>query len=327
MKRSWGSLTFRSGHGGLAVRAEGQMRGESRRVSIHLSHHRLRRQRLFLPFPCRRVPSMWATPPRLGVMTTCIRTTWRAWKMQRLAPRQGKLPCLDVLTYQLVLSFARLLAGRTAQVEGTGVGARCPLTCGTKPVPPGIAPRCGVTGQAEQDPENAQVKPSESEEVQVREGWPCPLPTPSPVISWGPRRKREEALWFMAVQLQHGLVAACHLSPWHGSQCPQALRRGPGVGTADGLPGRGDVTSICPGTCAVPLMQRLITLLFVLRAESRALAPCLGPPDKQAVGVQLCARGRDKRGGPILTFPARSNHDRIRQEDLRRLISYLACIP
>uniref|UniRef100_A0A8D2KT44 non-specific serine/threonine protein kinase n=1 Tax=Varanus komodoensis TaxID=61221 RepID=A0A8D2KT44_VARKO len=37
--------------------------------------------------------------------------------------------------------------------------------------------------------------------------------------------------------------------------------------------------------------------------------------------------GRDKRGGPILTFPARSNHDRIRQEDLRRLISYLACIP
>uniref|UniRef100_A0A8C0BQ14 non-specific serine/threonine protein kinase n=1 Tax=Buteo japonicus TaxID=224669 RepID=A0A8C0BQ14_9AVES len=35
----------------------------------------------------------------------------------------------------------------------------------------------------------------------------------------------------------------------------------------------------------------------------------------------------DKRGGPILTFPARSNHDRIRQEDLRRLISYLACIP
>uniref|UniRef100_A0A8C5NP34 Trio Rho guanine nucleotide exchange factor n=1 Tax=Junco hyemalis TaxID=40217 RepID=A0A8C5NP34_JUNHY len=38
--------------------------------------------------------------------------------------------------------------------------------------------------------------------------------------------------------------------------------------------------------------------------------------------------GQEKiRGGPILTFPARSNHDRIRQEDLRRLISYLACIP
>uniref|UniRef100_A0A670ISR1 non-specific serine/threonine protein kinase n=1 Tax=Podarcis muralis TaxID=64176 RepID=A0A670ISR1_PODMU len=48
-----------------------------------------------------------------------------------------------------------------------------------------------------------------------------------------------------------------------------------------------------------------------------------------AVGTQYVSfsGGRDKRGGPILTFPARSNHDRIRQEDLRRLISYLACIP
>ncbi|PNI42220.1 TRIO isoform 6 [Pan troglodytes] len=43
--------------------------------------------------------------------------------------------------------------------------------------------------------------------------------------------------------------------------------------------------------------------------------------------VAYLSGGRDKRGGPILTFPARSNHDRIRQEDLRRLISYLACIP
>uniref|UniRef100_A0AAR2JYI3 non-specific serine/threonine protein kinase n=1 Tax=Pygocentrus nattereri TaxID=42514 RepID=A0AAR2JYI3_PYGNA len=38
-------------------------------------------------------------------------------------------------------------------------------------------------------------------------------------------------------------------------------------------------------------------------------------------------RGRDKRGGPVLTFPSRTNHDRIRQEDLRRLIAYLAGIP
>uniref|UniRef100_A0A672ZBR8 non-specific serine/threonine protein kinase n=1 Tax=Sphaeramia orbicularis TaxID=375764 RepID=A0A672ZBR8_9TELE len=37
--------------------------------------------------------------------------------------------------------------------------------------------------------------------------------------------------------------------------------------------------------------------------------------------------GRDRRGGPVLTFPSRSNHDRIRQEDLRRLIAYLAGIP
>ncbi|XP_066546525.1 triple functional domain protein isoform X7 [Amia ocellicauda] len=43
--------------------------------------------------------------------------------------------------------------------------------------------------------------------------------------------------------------------------------------------------------------------------------------------VAFLSGGRDKRGGPVLTFPARSNHDRIRQEDLRRLISYLAGIP
>lgn len=41
----------------------------------------------------------------------------------------------------------------------------------------------------------------------------------------------------------------------------------------------------------------------------------------------LPAGGRDKRGGPILTFPARSNHDRIRQEDLRKLVTYLASVP
>uniref|UniRef100_A0A8D3CFU4 Trio Rho guanine nucleotide exchange factor b n=1 Tax=Scophthalmus maximus TaxID=52904 RepID=A0A8D3CFU4_SCOMX len=34
-----------------------------------------------------------------------------------------------------------------------------------------------------------------------------------------------------------------------------------------------------------------------------------------------------RRGGPVLTFPSRSNHDRIRPEDLRRLIAYLATIP
>uniref|UniRef100_A0A8C2J538 non-specific serine/threonine protein kinase n=1 Tax=Cyprinus carpio TaxID=7962 RepID=A0A8C2J538_CYPCA len=34
-----------------------------------------------------------------------------------------------------------------------------------------------------------------------------------------------------------------------------------------------------------------------------------------------------KLGGPILTFPARSNHDRIKQEDLRRLVTYLSTVP
>ncbi|XP_051527160.1 triple functional domain protein-like isoform X1 [Myxocyprinus asiaticus] len=43
--------------------------------------------------------------------------------------------------------------------------------------------------------------------------------------------------------------------------------------------------------------------------------------------VAFLSGGRDKRGGPVLTFPSRTNHDRIRQEDLRRLIAYLAGIP
>uniref|UniRef100_UPI0014455B36 kalirin-like n=1 Tax=Epinephelus lanceolatus TaxID=310571 RepID=UPI0014455B36 len=43
--------------------------------------------------------------------------------------------------------------------------------------------------------------------------------------------------------------------------------------------------------------------------------------------VAFVSGGRDKRGGPILTFPARTNHDRIKQEDLSRLVTYLATIP
>lgn len=45
------------------------------------------------------------------------------------------------------------------------------------------------------------------------------------------------------------------------------------------------------------------------------------------LSLETCAGGRDRRGGPVLTFPARSNHDRIRAEDLRRLVAYLATIP
>ncbi|KAL1022033.1 hypothetical protein UPYG_G00021370 [Umbra pygmaea] len=43
--------------------------------------------------------------------------------------------------------------------------------------------------------------------------------------------------------------------------------------------------------------------------------------------VAFVSGGRDKRGGPILTFPARTNHDRVKQEDLSRLVTYLSTIP
>uniref|UniRef100_A0A8C9VXI4 non-specific serine/threonine protein kinase n=1 Tax=Scleropages formosus TaxID=113540 RepID=A0A8C9VXI4_SCLFO len=67
--------------------------------------------------------------------------------------------------------------------------------------------------------------------------------------------------------------------------------------------------------CAFGLFENLrllrLFLTFIAVRESRV--------DKEG--------GRDRRGGPVLTFPARSNHDRIRQEDLRSLLSYLAGIP
>uniref|UniRef100_A0A8C9VF91 non-specific serine/threonine protein kinase n=1 Tax=Scleropages formosus TaxID=113540 RepID=A0A8C9VF91_SCLFO len=44
------------------------------------------------------------------------------------------------------------------------------------------------------------------------------------------------------------------------------------------------------------------------------------------MGVHL-QKLQQERGGPILTFPARSNHDRIKQEDLRRLVTYLSTVP
>ncbi|XP_023816065.1 triple functional domain protein isoform X5 [Oryzias latipes] len=43
--------------------------------------------------------------------------------------------------------------------------------------------------------------------------------------------------------------------------------------------------------------------------------------------VAFLSGGRDKRGGPVLTFPSRTNHDRIRADDLRRLVAYLYSIP
>ena len=37
--------------------------------------------------------------------------------------------------------------------------------------------------------------------------------------------------------------------------------------------------------------------------------------------------GRDKRGGPILTFPSHTHPERLKYEDLRRLMTYLASVP
>ena len=41
----------------------------------------------------------------------------------------------------------------------------------------------------------------------------------------------------------------------------------------------------------------------------------------------ILSGGRDKRGGPILTFPAHSNIDKLHHEDLKTVISYLTTVP
>lgn len=37
----------------------------------------------------------------------------------------------------------------------------------------------------------------------------------------------------------------------------------------------------------------------------------------------IATGGRDRRGGPILCFPATPRRDRIKPDDLRRVLSYL----
>lgn len=37
--------------------------------------------------------------------------------------------------------------------------------------------------------------------------------------------------------------------------------------------------------------------------------------------------GRDRRGGPIIWFPANSRRDRVAPDDYRRLLHYLISIP
>lgn len=43
--------------------------------------------------------------------------------------------------------------------------------------------------------------------------------------------------------------------------------------------------------------------------------------------VAFLSGGRDGRGGPIISFPSTPKRERIKPEDLRRIISYLLSIP
>lgn len=37
--------------------------------------------------------------------------------------------------------------------------------------------------------------------------------------------------------------------------------------------------------------------------------------------------GRDQRGGPILSFPSTPRRDRVKPEDIRRILTYLFSLP
>lgn len=41
----------------------------------------------------------------------------------------------------------------------------------------------------------------------------------------------------------------------------------------------------------------------------------------------LLTGGRDQRGGPILSFPATPRRDRVKPEDVRRILTYLFTLP
>ncbi|XP_017556338.1 triple functional domain protein isoform X3 [Pygocentrus nattereri] len=88
-----------------------------------------------------------------------------------------------------------------------------------------------------------------------------------------------------------------------------------------------DIAAFFKSDCSLPKCEPRLDLAghtgFNRNEEMRAIEVLPILKEK----VAFLSGGRDRRGGPVLTFPARSNHDRIRQEDLRRLIAYLAGIP
>lgn len=43
--------------------------------------------------------------------------------------------------------------------------------------------------------------------------------------------------------------------------------------------------------------------------------------------LAILTGGRDRRGGPVLTFPATPRRERSKPEDYRRLLQYLLAIP
>ncbi|XP_061111620.1 triple functional domain protein isoform X1 [Conger conger] len=101
-----------------------------------------------------------------------------------------------------------------------------------------------------------------------------------------------------------------------------------GEGAEETAKDAADIAAFFKSDCSLPKCEQKVDVpsqLGGFRRNEEMKAMEVLPILKEKVA--FLSGGRDRRGGPVLTFPSRSNHDRIRQEDLRRLIAYLAGIP
>lgn len=72
---------------------------------------------------------------------------------------------------------------------------------------------------------------------------------------------------------------------------------------------------------------RLLRRRGRVRAEMEAGARALDVLPLLQERVAALTGGRDRRGGPIIWFPANSRRDRVAPDDYRRLLHYLISIP
>uniref|UniRef100_A0A8C8J338 non-specific serine/threonine protein kinase n=1 Tax=Oncorhynchus tshawytscha TaxID=74940 RepID=A0A8C8J338_ONCTS len=114
----------------------------------------------------------------------------------------------------------------------------------------------------------------------------------------------------------------------HGEALPSV-----GVGASKKCQQRSVTTKIppCPPSPSMPSLWGAAALPPSPGINKRALYFNLNLVmafiNQEISAICVPTGGRDKRGGPILTFPARSNHDRIKHEELRRLVTYLSTVP
>ena len=85
----------------------------------------------------------------------------------------------------------------------------------------------------------------------------------------------------------------------------------------------------------IPMMMMIVGKYFDLILNSLVAGTprkISGPRARDLLGLlemqlALVSGGRDKRGGPTLTFPASTSREKARPEDYSRLLHYLTLVP